>query len=52
MAESCKIIHVNNPPLDIEGEEEINRKKRGMSRIALLEHLKDCQDIYRPQKLQ
>jgi vacuolar-type H+-ATPase subunit I/STV1 len=54
MIKSCKVIHVDNPPLGVEDEDEINinRRKREKSRITLLEHLATYQDVYRPQKLQ
>jgi len=53
--ESCerRIIHVDNPPIDVEDEEdrERNRKKRKDSRSILLKHLKTCTDSYRPRSL-
>src|SRR5205085_12522852 len=54
MASCCKVIHVDNPPLGVEDEEErkINKRKREKSRVTLLKHLILCQDVYRPQQLQ
>ena len=53
---SChKLIHVNNPPLDIDDQEELKiyKKVREESRIILLEHLaENCQDIYKPKNLE
>ncbi|CFW92698.1 conserved protein of unknown function (AIG1 domain) [endosymbiont DhMRE of Dentiscutata heterogama] len=52
---SChKLIHVNNPPLDIDDPEELKiyQKAREKSRLILLEHLEDCPDIYKPKNLE
>jgi len=55
--ESCqgRVIHVDNPPLDIGEEDELNmsKRKRIKSREKLLEYLsKNCQETsYRPEKL-
>src|SRR4051794_7344605 len=53
---SCnKVIHVDNPSLDVDDEEEleIGKEDRDKSREILLEHLnKSCQESpYRPEKL-
>jgi len=52
---SCqeRIIHVNNPPLNLEDEDEVafNQKKRERSRTVLLAHLVKCEDIYKPENL-
>jgi len=55
--ESCqkRVIHVNNPPLDIKDHEELalNKEDRESSRRKILDHLKEsCQSIYKPKKLQ
>ncbi|CAG8798675.1 18149_t:CDS:2, partial [Gigaspora margarita] len=49
--EACdgKIIHLDNPPLDVEGDEdelELNKKKRVNSREKLLANLANCNDVY------
>ncbi|CAI2161907.1 5557_t:CDS:10 [Funneliformis geosporum] len=53
---SChKLIHVNNPPIDIDEEEELKiyKKARKKSRAILLEHLtENCQGIYKPKNLE
>lgn len=53
---SChKLIHVNNPPIDVDDKEELKiyKKAREESRIILLEHLADnCQDVYKPKNLE
>jgi hypothetical protein len=49
-----KVIHVDNPPINIEDAEELelNKKKRNKSREKILNHLKEnCQDSYKPQNL-
>jgi len=65
MVESCdkKIIHVNNPSIDISGDSEgedsdigaeinVNKRVRNKSREKLLEYLeKDCQETYKPENL-
>lgn len=52
---SCRnrIIHVDNSPLNVEDEEEINLnlKKCERSRTILLTHLAKCEDVYKPQNL-
>jgi len=56
--ESCdgRVIHVNNPSLEIKGaskgEIELNKSKRSQSRKKLLDHLKEvCQTEYNPPNL-
>jgi len=54
---NCKIIHIDNPPVNIKGKraaERIssNKEIREDSRKVLLSHLKNCQDIYRPRNLE
>ena len=55
--ESCqeKVVYVNNPPIDIEDEDELelNVDERNDSREILLEHLQTvCQsEVYKPEKL-
>lgn len=56
LIEECnKIIYVDNPPVDVDDEGEVNlrRKRREDSRKTLLEHLKFiCQsDVYKPPNL-
>lgn len=51
-----KIVHVNNPPIEIDGadedELEINRNKRVKSREKLLKHLaENWHEDYKPPKL-
>jgi len=52
-----KIIHVSNPPIEIDGadgdELNINKRKRAKSREILLKHLmENWREDYKPQKLQ
>jgi len=54
---SCqeRIIHVDNPSIDVgdEDESKVSKYTRGKSRDKILGHLKKtCQEIYNPPKLQ
>jgi putative ribosome biogenesis GTPase RsgA len=53
------IICVDNPPIDISSEEKIRKKQKELnieirktSRKILLNHLKNCQDVYKPKNLE
>lgn len=52
---SCqgRIIHVDNPPTNVEDEDEIavNKKKRDRSQTILLTHLAKCDQVYKPANL-
>lgn len=58
IVKSCqeKIIHVDNPSIEVEDDNEkrVNERKRTRSRKMLLDHLKKtCQEVsYKPKKLQ
>ncbi|RGB25905.1 AIG1 family-domain-containing protein [Rhizophagus diaphanus] len=43
------VIHVNNPSLEVEDEDElrINQRKRNKSRETLLKHLSSCDKVYK-----
>ncbi|RGB25904.1 AIG1 family-domain-containing protein [Rhizophagus diaphanus] len=51
MVNSCsrRVIHVNNPSIEVEDEDElrINQRKRNKSRETLLKHLSSCNEVYR-----
>jgi hypothetical protein len=53
VGECEKIIYVDNPPLNVEDEDEINLnlKKRKESRKLLLTYLRKCYDVYKPTNL-
>jgi len=48
-----RIIHVDNPPINVEDEDElaVNLKKRERSRTILLTRLAKCDDVYKPHNL-
>jgi GTP-binding protein EngB required for normal cell division len=61
MLESCnkKIIHVDNPPINIVGNERrtkarivLNKESRNLSRKKLLKCLEGCDEIYIPESIE